>query len=109
MRIPGNHPNIVTVFQIGESDGDSYLAMEFVEGESLRCRIGASHDMSEALASSEQIVDGQVRFTYKNYRAVAVVTPRERSSNGCSGTRTPQAHSYAVHVRRKLDVPSSRS
>lgn len=32
-------------------------------------RIGALHDMSEALEISEQIVDGQVRFTYKDYRA----------------------------------------
>src|SRR5205085_3617878 len=34
-----NHPNIVTVLDIGESDLGSYLAMEFVDGESLRSRL----------------------------------------------------------------------
>jgi Tol biopolymer transport system component/serine/threonine protein kinase len=31
-----NHPNIVTVFDIGQADGVDFIAMEFVEGQSLR-------------------------------------------------------------------------
>src|SRR4030095_469707 len=53
-----NHPNIVTIFQIGESAGDTYLAMEFVEGVSLRHHIGGPHDLGDAIGISEQIVDG---------------------------------------------------
>jgi TolB-like protein/tRNA A-37 threonylcarbamoyl transferase component Bud32 len=34
-----NHPNIVTVFEVGESGDASYLAMELVEGETLRARM----------------------------------------------------------------------
>ncbi len=34
-----NHPNLVLVFAAGESDGSHYMAMEFVEGETLRNRI----------------------------------------------------------------------
>jgi serine/threonine-protein kinase len=34
-----NHANIVTIFEIGESEGATYLAMEFVEGETLRARL----------------------------------------------------------------------
>src|SRR5690606_27842515 len=30
-----SHPNIVTVFQIGEQDGLTYIAMEFVDGPNL--------------------------------------------------------------------------
>jgi len=33
-----NHPNIVSAFAAGEVDGQPFLAMEYVEGESLRTR-----------------------------------------------------------------------
>ncbi|HEY6929524.1 MAG TPA: serine/threonine-protein kinase, partial [Thermoanaerobaculia bacterium] len=31
-----NHPNIVTIYEIGTSDSTSYIAMELVEGKTLR-------------------------------------------------------------------------
>src|SRR6266852_4515245 len=31
-----NHPNIVTIYDIGSADSASYIAMELVHGESLR-------------------------------------------------------------------------
>src|SRR5512136_2593490 len=31
-----NHPNIITVYEIGSADGTSYIAMELVDGSSLR-------------------------------------------------------------------------
>jgi TolB-like protein len=34
-----NHPNIVTIFEVSEREGGTYLAMEFVEGETLRARL----------------------------------------------------------------------
>src|SRR5215470_11109917 len=54
-----NHPNIVTVHDIGKSDGTAYMAMELVDGTSLRQML-ASGPLPEKkmLEVSVQIADG---------------------------------------------------
>jgi serine/threonine protein kinase len=37
-----NHPNIITIYEIGESDGTRFIANEYVEGKTLREVIGGS-------------------------------------------------------------------
>jgi eukaryotic-like serine/threonine-protein kinase len=36
-----NHPNICTIYEVGEADGLSFIAMEYVQGPSLRDRLDA--------------------------------------------------------------------
>lgn len=31
-----NHPNVVTIFDVGKTEGVAYIAMEFLDGQSLR-------------------------------------------------------------------------
>src|SRR5437867_5356047 len=54
-----NHPNIVTVYDIGKSDSISYIAMEFVDGKTVR-EILASGSMPLALLVdiAAQIAEG---------------------------------------------------
>jgi Tol biopolymer transport system component len=54
-----NHPNIVTVHDIGRSDSTSYIAMELVDGRTLR-ELAASGPMPlrRILAVGTQIADG---------------------------------------------------
>ncbi len=42
-----NHPNVVAVYDVGESDGASYIAMELVEGQSLRAWQTTPHGVNE--------------------------------------------------------------
>src|SRR5471032_337404 len=41
-----NHPNILTVFDIGEADGSLYIAMELVEGKTLRELVASGEPMA---------------------------------------------------------------
>jgi eukaryotic-like serine/threonine-protein kinase len=53
-----NHPNICTVYEIGEADGESFIAMEFIEGESLdRYMQQRSLALDELLDFAIQIAD----------------------------------------------------
>ncbi|HVO81637.1 MAG TPA: protein kinase [Terriglobales bacterium] len=54
-----NHPNIVTIHDIGRQDGTSYLAMEFVDGKTLRDAIDAGPlPLKKALGIAAQVADG---------------------------------------------------
>ncbi|MEK6705848.1 MAG: serine/threonine-protein kinase [Bdellovibrionota bacterium] len=45
-----NHPNIVQVYDFGEENGQSYIAMEFVDGKNLRQILGRSNELAQPLA-----------------------------------------------------------
>jgi serine/threonine protein kinase/tetratricopeptide (TPR) repeat protein len=53
-----DHPNICTIFEIGEADGITFIAMQFLEGSTLKQLIG-THPMSldQVLEIGTQIAD----------------------------------------------------
>ena len=63
-----NHPNIVTTFDFGETDGVAYLAMELLEGTDLRKRVQqGSIPPIEAVEIACQIAEG---LAYAHHRGI---------------------------------------
>jgi serine/threonine protein kinase len=65
-----NHPHILTIYEVGEDEGRPYIAMEYVEGDTIRQKITKnglqlrgssisefnSHPASRALTSSASFI-----------------------------------------------------
>jgi serine/threonine protein kinase len=54
-----NHPNILTIFEIGEANGERYFATEYIDGQTLRDRLngdrlapGAALDIAAQIAAA---------------------------------------------------------
>jgi len=57
-----NHPNIVTIYDIGQSDSISWIAMELVEGKTLRELLFAGAlPVKRVLSIAAQVADGLAR------------------------------------------------
>src|SRR5262245_30706744 len=57
-----NHPNIVTVYDMGSADSNFYIAMELVEGSTLRALlVGGPLPTRKLLQVATQIADGLAR------------------------------------------------
>src|SRR5262245_49217826 len=59
------HPNVVNVYDRGEYDGTYYIAMEYVEGASLRDLINRGMSVDAAVGVTRQILTA-ARFAHSN-------------------------------------------
>ena len=53
-----NHPNVAHIYEIGEADGISFIAMEYVEGQTLEAKIGGRPlDVEQIVEIGIQVTD----------------------------------------------------
>ena len=55
-----NHPNILTIHEIGEAAGCRFIATEFIEGQTLRGRLPSVLDLDDALDIAIQVASALV-------------------------------------------------
>jgi eukaryotic-like serine/threonine-protein kinase len=60
-----NHPNVVSVYDRGEVDGTYYIAMQYLEGRSLKELIDAGLTPEQSVYLIRQVLEG-ARFAHRN-------------------------------------------
>jgi eukaryotic-like serine/threonine-protein kinase len=77
-----NHPNILTIHEIGESKGHRFIATEFIEGQTLRERLRSDMDTDEAVEVAIQIASAlvaahRVNIVHRDIKPENIMTRRE--------------------------------
>src|SRR5882724_12165377 len=53
-----DHPNICSIYEVGEADGRSFIAMQYIEGETLDARLkGKPLELKQSLTLASQVAD----------------------------------------------------
>jgi len=105
-----NHPNIVTIYDIGQAEGVDFIAMEYIHGQTLQERI-ASRDLPahEALEYAVQIA-GALAAAHSAGIIHRDIKPANIMITGASsGPRVVKVLDFGIAKLSELTGPSSDS
>lgn len=89
-----NHPNICTVYEVGEAGGQAYFAVEFVEGQPLSARLATgAFPPEQVLRYGQQLADA---LAHAHPRGV--IHRDLKSANVLAHTKGKSLCQGAVHV-----------
>ncbi len=95
-----NHPNIVTIYDIGHEAGVSFIAMEWVQGETLRALLGRGVPVRQLAGIAHQAAEGLA----KAHAAGIVHRDLKPENIMLSGDGLVKIVDFGL---AKLDVPAS--
>ncbi len=99
-----NHPNIVTIYELGHENGTRYIAMEFVEGDTLRGLLASGPiPFRKSVAIAAQIADGlakahEIGLVHRDLKPENLMVSRDG---------TAKVLDFGLAKLRKLDQTSS--
>ena len=99
-----NHPNIVTIYELGEVNGTRYIAMELVDGETLRALLASGPmPFRKSLAIAAQFADGLAKA-----HEIGIVHRDLKPENlMLSGDGTAKVLDFGLAKLRRLDQARS--
>ena len=86
-----NHPNVCTIYEVGEAEGQAFIAMELVEGEDLSQRIErGAVPVDEVVPIALQMAQALEAAHERGMRVVAGKTCMDRNApEGLRDSRVP--------------------
>ena len=94
-----NHPNILTIHEIGEEDGQQFIATEFIEGQTLRERLRSGLDIDEALEIAIQVASAlvaahRVNIIHRDIKPENIMIRKEDGLGESAGLRFGEDHRF---------------
>ena len=84
-----NHPNVATIYDVGEADGINFISMEYVEGQTLAAKIsGRALVPAEIVAIAVQVADALDAAHTKGLSGDAWIVAQLGYAYAASGVRS---------------------
>lgn len=97
-----NHPNIAHIYEIGEADGVNFIAMEFIDGQTLRqCILDLSTDLPKLLQLFQHAAEGLSKAH------AAGIVHRDLKPENIMITRDGHAKVFDFGLAKLIEPPQS--
>jgi serine/threonine-protein kinase len=96
-----NHPNIAHIYEIGEAEGLNYIAMEYVEGTTLRTKIHHEHEeLPKLLRVLQHVAEGLAKAHDSG------IVHRDLKPDNIRRSQLNRSPSFLLKIKTRTQVPN---